>query len=145
MGLFLVSYLAAPLVLLAASAGAGLLVRRLARGAIAPVLVLPAGFVTLLAVGTFLTGFAWSFTAHLNWVAIVLLGVGGLVWCRRDIRPLLGERVELAVARPRGARRVPGDAVARVPHRPGDVDGLRPHRRSRPAVRVGDVAHDPRS
>src|SRR3954467_1808577 len=73
MGLFLVSYLAAPLVLLAASAGAGLLVRRLARGAVAPVLVLPAGFVTLLAVGTFLTGFSWSFTAPLNWVAIVLL------------------------------------------------------------------------
>src|SRR4051812_29324292 len=92
MGLFLVSYLAAPLVLLAASAGAGLLVRRLAGGAIAPVLVLPAGFVTLLAVGTFLTGFAWSVTAHLNWVAIVLLAVGGLVWCRHDIRPLLGER-----------------------------------------------------
>ncbi len=92
MGLFLVSYLAAPLVLLAASAGAGLLVRRLARGAVAPVLVLPAGFVTLLAVGTFLTGFSWSFTAHLNWVAIVLLGVGGLAWCRHDIRPLLGER-----------------------------------------------------
>ena len=74
------------------AAGAGLVVRRLARGAVAPVLVLPAGFVTLLAVGTFLTGFSWSFTAHLNWVAIVLLGVGGLAWCRHDIRPLLGER-----------------------------------------------------
>jgi hypothetical protein len=92
MGLFLVSYLATPLVLLAASAGAGLLVRRLARGAIAPVLVLPLGFATLLAVGTFLTGFSWSVTAHLNWVAIVALTLGGLIWCRRDIRPLLADR-----------------------------------------------------
>jgi hypothetical protein len=95
MGLFLVSYLATPLVLLAASAGAGLLVRRVARGALAPVLVLPAGFVTLLAVGTFLTGFSWDVTAHLNWVATVLLGAGGLLLCRADIRPLLGDRRSL--------------------------------------------------
>jgi len=92
MGLFLVSYLATPLVLLAATAGAGLLVRRLAGGAIAPVLVLPLGFVTLLAVGTFLTGFSWSVTAHANAVAVVLLGAGGLILCRRDIAPLLGDR-----------------------------------------------------
>jgi hypothetical protein len=91
MGLFLVSYLATPLVLLAASAGAGLAVRHLARGAVAPVLVLPLGFVTLLAVGTFLTGFDWNVTAHANWVAIVALGAGGLIWRRHDVRPLLGD------------------------------------------------------
>jgi hypothetical protein len=86
--LFVVSYILAPLVLLAASAGAGLLARRLAGGRVAPVLVLPLGFATLLAVGTFLTAF--SFTARLNAVAIVVLGVGGLVLERRTIRELLG-------------------------------------------------------
>src|SRR5918997_2559523 len=92
MGLFLVSYVVTPVVLLVASGGAGLLVRRLAGGAIAPVLVLPAGFAALLAVGTFLTGFAWHVTAHANVVVLVLLAVGGFVGGRDDIRPLLADR-----------------------------------------------------
>ena len=49
----------------------------------------------------------------------------------------------LDVARHRRARRVPRRARAGVPHRPGDVDRLRADRRPRPAVRVGDLAHDP--
>jgi hypothetical protein len=82
-GLFLASYVLGPLVMLVASAGAGLLLWRLAGRTLPGALVLPLGFAVLLAVGTFLTAF--SFTARLNAVAIVLLGVGGLALERRAV------------------------------------------------------------
>jgi hypothetical protein len=47
------------------------------------VLVLPAGFAALLAIGTFLTAF--DLTAELNAVALVLLAIGGLVLERRTV------------------------------------------------------------
>ena len=96
LGLFLIAYVAAPLVMLAACAGAGLLVWRASGRGMAPVLVLPAGFATLLAVGTFLTAF--DLTAELNAVAIVLLAVGGLAVGRHEVRAAL--RSGWAVAAP---------------------------------------------
>jgi hypothetical protein len=83
LGLFLIAYIAAPLLMLAASAGAGLLVWRVSGRHLAPVLVLPAGFAALLAIGTFLTAF--DFTAELNAGALVLFAVGGLVLERRTV------------------------------------------------------------
>ena len=56
--------------------------------------------------------------------------------------PTAGRARRMAVARRRGARRVPRRARARVPHGPGHVDRLRADRRPRAAVRVGDLAHD---
>ncbi|MEA2178759.1 MAG: hypothetical protein QOG77_2056, partial [Solirubrobacteraceae bacterium] len=88
LGLFLLAYLLAPLIMLASCAGTGLLLWHLSGKRMAPVLVAPLGFAALLAFGTFLTAF--SFTARLNAVAIVVLGLAGLWVGRDDIRAALG-------------------------------------------------------
>jgi hypothetical protein len=84
LGLFLLAYLAAPLIMVASSVGTGLLLWRLSGKRIAPVLVAPLGFAALLAFGTFLTAF--SFTARLNAVAIAVLGIAGLWVGRGELR-----------------------------------------------------------
>src|SRR5215218_9341800 len=50
-GLFLTSWVVAPVAMLLVVAGLGLLVRRLSGGALAPLHVLPVGFAALLVVG----------------------------------------------------------------------------------------------
>jgi hypothetical protein len=88
LGLFLLAYLAAPVIILASSLGTGLLLWHLSGRRMAPVLIAPLGFAGLLAFGTFLTAF--SFTARLNAVAMVVLGLAGLWVGRADVRAALG-------------------------------------------------------
>jgi hypothetical protein len=88
-GLFLYAWLLFPLLLIGASAGAGLLVRRLSGGALSGVLLLPVGFaltVALCALGTSST----SFAPHTGALAVIVAVIGFLLelpGLRRSSRP----------------------------------------------------------
>ncbi|HEV2752676.1 MAG TPA: hypothetical protein VGV36_02435, partial [Solirubrobacteraceae bacterium] len=82
--LFLVSYLVAPALMLACCLGGGLLVRRMAGGALPAVFVLPLGYAAVVTTGALLT--TWDATAELAGPAFVLLGLVGLVVERRRLR-----------------------------------------------------------
>jgi hypothetical protein len=84
--MFLTAWLLFPLVLLALSAGAGLLVRHLAGGAVPAVLLVPVGFATVVVVSVALT---WSEpTAPLAPAALVVAAAAGFVLTRRELRAL---------------------------------------------------------
>jgi hypothetical protein len=79
---FLSAWVLFPAVLLVLSAGAGLLVRRVAGGRLPAVLALPVGFSLLVAVSAFITSFQGL--APYAGLAMVLLAVAGVVAGARD-------------------------------------------------------------
>jgi hypothetical protein len=87
-GLFLVSWVLAPALILGVSLGLGLLVRRLAAGRPSGILLLPVGFAATLVIGVFFT--QWGATAELTPLAVVLPALAGLVlerrWLLREVR-----------------------------------------------------------
>jgi len=83
-GLFLTSWVVAPVAMLLVVAGLGLLVRRLSGGALAPLHVLPVGFAALLVVGALMTQLAQ--TAPLTGGALLVLAATGLLLERRTLR-----------------------------------------------------------
>ena len=106
-GLFLVSWLLAPALILVLIWGCGLLVQR-ASGTLRAVYVLPVGFAVMVLVGGFLT--SWDATAELTGPAIAALAVAGFAaaWGSRPRR--LAPRRELVW--PLVAAVVPFAAVA---------------------------------
>jgi hypothetical protein len=94
-----VSWVAFPLLVLAASAGCGLLVRRLAGDALPSLLVLPCGFAGMIVVGTAGTSIT-ALAPATGWL-ILIVSVGGLVSARpllRVARPALGNAPWAAAA-----------------------------------------------
>jgi hypothetical protein len=106
-GLLLSAWLLFPLLLLATSAGMGLLVRRLSGGALSRVMLLPVGFALLVSVCTLGTSVEWL-APYTGAIAIVLAAVGvalelpsmrrgGLRLPRAAIYPALAAFVAFAV------------------------------------------------
>jgi len=81
LGLFLVAWVVAPMLVLALSAGLGLLVRRVSAGSPGGVFLLPVGFAAALVIGSLFT--EWGATAELTPVALAAGAIAGLVLERR--------------------------------------------------------------
>jgi hypothetical protein len=84
-GSFLGAWLLFPLVLLAASVGGGLLVRRLAGGELSTLLVAPVGFALLVVICAFATSYGWL--APLAGPLVVAAAVAGFAVQLRASRP----------------------------------------------------------
>src|SRR5919109_1187646 len=96
LGLFLLAWVVAPLLMLAVSLGLGLLVRSIAGGGASGVFVLPVGFAAALVIGSLFT--QWGATAELTPVALVLPAVAGLLIGGRSLRHELRPSAWPAVA-----------------------------------------------
>jgi hypothetical protein len=108
-GLFLSAWLAFPLLLLATSAGCGLLVRRVSGGALSGVLLLPTGFSLVVAIATLGTSVTWL-APSAGAIAVTIAGVSLLLelWPLRHARL----RVPVEVAYPAVAALVAFAAIA---------------------------------
>jgi hypothetical protein len=108
-GLFLVSWVLAPLLTLVVSLGCGLLVRWASGRTLPALYVLPIGFAVLMVVSAFST--QWSATARLTGFAMVALAIAGFALERRA---LLGARPSRGLLWPAAAA-IAGFAVVAAP------------------------------
>lgn len=100
-GSFLSAWVLFPAVLLAASAGCGLLVRRIAGGALSTLLVAPVGFALVVVICSFACSYGWLAPAAGPIVAVVAVVGFALELAGRSarIRWISGERTERGASR----------------------------------------------